>query len=253
MKANINSLLDDYQTKCLKNNPDFKGILLIFDNLDRCSPKIAESLFFDYAAQLQELHCSVLYTVPIAALYSQRGIGNNFTQPYIVPMAGIYADNSLSLPNPLPLKQTALEELIEVLKKRIEIDLVFASNDELLRLAAASGGHIRNLMQMTREACLTAMGSQRDRIEATDVTAAINQLQFSFERLISDEHYPSLAKTYRDRKVSNDNRGQMMLYNTSVLEYNGNTRWNYPHPLVINIDAFQRAVKELNNIGTGTI
>jgi hypothetical protein len=30
-----------------------------------------------------------------------------------------------------------------------------------------------------------------------------------------------------------------------VLEYNGKQRWNYPHPTVMQIDAFQRAVNAI--------
>jgi len=33
------------------------------------------------------------------------------------------------------------------------------------------------------------------------------------------------------------------MFNLSVLEYNGNTRWNYPNPVVKQSDAFQAALR----------
>jgi hypothetical protein len=36
-----------------------------------------------------------------------------------------------------------------------------------------------------------------------------------------------------------------MLYNTSVLEYNGDSRWNYPNPVVMNSESFQTALQQI--------
>jgi hypothetical protein len=47
--------------------------------------------------------------------------------------------------------------------------------------------------------------------------------------------------------MSIDEVGQLTLFNTSVLEYNGTARWNYPHPVVAKINAFQQAKSELDN------
>jgi energy-coupling factor transporter ATP-binding protein EcfA2 len=90
LKSSVNLLLDDGLKKLRKQRPDCKGMLLIFDNLDRCPPHVANRLFFDYAAQLQELHCTIVYTVPLSTLYSGRDISTNFSRPAIVPMVNIY-------------------------------------------------------------------------------------------------------------------------------------------------------------------
>ena len=56
LKSYTNLLLDDGLKKWQKKFPKCKGFLLVFDNLDRCPVNIANHLFFDYAAQLKELH-----------------------------------------------------------------------------------------------------------------------------------------------------------------------------------------------------
>ncbi len=243
LKFNVNLLLDDGTKKLRKKYPDCKGILIILDNLDRCPPHVASRLFFDYAAQIQELRCTLVYTVPISALYSPRGIGNNFEKPTIVPMVNIYQFEQR--PDRLACQEAGVQSLVGLLERRMDTAKIFGSEAELRQIVCASGGHVRHLMQMMREACLTAIGRGHTVLQADDVEYAIKQLQFSFEREIPDNHYAAIAQTYRDKRAANDEIGQQTLFNTSVLEYNGKQRWNYPHPTVLNINAFQQAVTAL--------
>ncbi len=57
MKGDINLLLGDGLKKLRKKFPNYKGFLVIVDNLDRCPLEVSNKLFFDYAAQLTSLHC----------------------------------------------------------------------------------------------------------------------------------------------------------------------------------------------------
>jgi energy-coupling factor transporter ATP-binding protein EcfA2 len=245
LKANVNLLLDDCLRKLQAHDPHCKGILLIFDNLDRCPPSVANRLFFDYAPQLQELHCSVIYTVPISVLYSPNSISNGFSKRYIVPMLGVYEYERDR--DELAYKEDRLKVVANIVDRRVDISKVFKTEADLLNLVRASGGHVRHLMQMMREACLTAIGRGHTQVEADDILYAINQLQFDFERQVPDTHYPAIARAQNTKKISNDEIGQLTLFNTSVLEHNGTHRWNYPHPAVVKTDAFQRARAELNS------
>jgi energy-coupling factor transporter ATP-binding protein EcfA2 len=242
LKTTLNLLLDDGNKKLRKKYPDHKSILLIFDNLDRCPLPVANRLFFDYGSQLQELRCTIVYTVPISALYSPRGIANTFAEPKIVPMVNIW--EFARDRDRLNGNSQSIQALIDLLERRMDTKKVFASEQILRELIRASGGHIRHLMQMVREACLTAIGRGHSMIEVDDAVYAIKQRQFSFEREIPDTHYAAIANTYRTKRANNDEIGQLTLFNTSVLEYNGKQRWNYPHPTVMQIDAFQRALNK---------
>ena len=68
------------------------------------------------------------------------------------------------------------------------------------------------------------------------------QEQFNFERFIPDEHYPILAQVCLSKDISKDEIGPLMMFNLSVLEYNGNKRWNYPNPVVRQNESFQAAL-----------
>jgi hypothetical protein len=182
--------------------------------------------------------------VPISALYQPRGIDN----PYIVPIVNIYEYDKNRDPltfNELKFNDLSLKALVNLVELRMDIDKVFASETVLLDIIRASGGHIRHLMGMLREASTTATSRNHQTIDLDDATYAINQLQFQFERQIPHDHYEAIAKTYYEKRIDNNGIGQETLLNTSVLEYNGNQRWNYPHPMVIATNAFQQSLNKL--------
>ncbi|MEH1910080.1 P-loop NTPase fold protein [Nostoc sp.] len=242
LKADINLLLGNAYVKLREKFPQYKGLLIIFDNMDRVPPPIAEHLFVDYAAQLQALDCTIIYTVPISVLCSPKNPLNQFkSDPHIVPMVNIYEFERDRCH--LNYNQTGLEAVASVIEKRVDIDAVFESRQELLNLAKASGGHVRQLMQMMRTACLTASTRKHPKIIAEDIIYAVKHQQFNFERFIPEEHYAFLAQVCITKNVSKDDIGQLMLFNTSVLEYNGDKRWNYPNPVVKQNEFFQKALE----------
>ena len=242
LKADINLLLNDAVKKLRKKFPQYKGFLIIFDNLDRVPPEVANHLFFDYAAQLQQLDCTIVYTVPLSVLSSTKNLNNNFGNPHIVPMVNIYEFNRDNCD--LNYNQTGLDTMASLIERRVEVDKIFESREQLLELAKASGGHVRQLMQMMQTACLTASTNEHDKINAEDVIYAIKQEQFNFERFIPQSHYPVLAEVCLTKNITKDDVGQLMLFNTSVLEYNGKNRWNYPNPVVKQSEEFKKALRD---------
>ncbi len=245
LKFIINLLLDDATQKIRHQQPECKGILLIFDNLDRCSPNVASSLFFDHASQLQDLRANVIYTVPISSVYSSQGIASSFNKPSILPIVNIYEFKTGQ--SPLNHNLQGINALVSLIAKRIDIKKVFAFEDVLIEIIRASGGHIRQLIQMVREACVTAIGRGHESIQIEDVNYVIRQLQFTFERVISEQHYSTLAYIYVFKQFSKDDIGQILISNMSVLEYSEEKCWYYPHPTIIQIDSFQRALKNLKS------
>ncbi|CBN57111.1 MULTISPECIES: P-loop NTPase fold protein [Kamptonema] len=242
LKADINLLLNDAVKKLRNKFPEYKGFLIIFDNLDRVPPKVANHLFFDYAAQLQELNCTIIYTVPLLVLYSSQNAIKNFDCPHIVPMVNIYEFKRDDCD--LNYNEFNLNAMAGLIDRRVEVDKIFDSREQLLELAKASGGHVRQLIQIMRTACITASGRGHAKIMADDVTYAIKQEQFNFERIIPQDHYPFLAQVCLTKNINKDEMSELMLFNLSVLEYNGKNRWNYPNPVVKQNEEFQKALRD---------
>lgn len=243
----INLLFKDAFEKLRRKYPDRyeKGFLVIVDNLDRVSPEVGNHLFFDYNSQLQGLDCTIIYTVPISVIYSDKNVSNLFESNLnIVPMVNIYEFNRSECD--LGHNQQKLDGVASLIEQRVDVDAVFADRQQLLDLAKASGGHVRQLMQITRSACLTATTRRHTKIFGEDVTYALNQQQFDFERSTpTPEYYTTLARVCLEKDVAKDPMGQRLLFNLSVLEYNGNSRWNYVNPLVKQSYAFQQALRSI--------
>ena len=242
LQADINLLLADAFNKLAQKEPQYeKGFLIILDNLDRIPPDVGNHLFFDYAAQLQALHTTLIYTVPISAVYSDKNLNKTFGSPNIMPMVNIYEFNFNECD--LEYKEDKLEVFASLIEQRVDIDEVFESRQQLLDLVKASGGHVRQLMQMTAKSCLTAAGRQHNKVTAEDVTYVINEEQFNFERINLNEYYPVLAKVCLTKNINKDEIGQLLLFNLSVLEYNGVKRWNYINPVLKQSPLFREALQ----------
>lgn len=241
LQADINLLLDDALRKLQQQAPQYdKGFLIILDNLDRIPPNVGNHLFFDYAAQLQSLHTTIIYTVPISTVYSDKNLNTTFGSPNIMPMVNIY-EYELDQWE-LKYKEDRLEIFASLVEQRVDIDAVFESRQQLLDLVKASGGHVRQLMQMTARSCLTASGSGHNRVTEEDVTYAVKEEQFNFERITLNEYYSVLAQVCLTKNINKDKIGQLLLFNLSVLEYNGDNRWNYINPVLKSSSLFQEAL-----------
>jgi energy-coupling factor transporter ATP-binding protein EcfA2 len=241
LQTDINLLLSDATKKLIGKYPKKKGFLLVLDGLDKCPPSVSTKLFFEYAAQMQGLNCTIIYTIPISALYSPRGVGGTFNNPHIVPMVNVYQFERKRLE--LIYEPNGLEAIASLIEKRVSIHDVFESRDWLLKLAESSSGHLRHLMQLMRDTCNHAIGKGYSKIKEENTSYAIKQLQFRFERAILREYYPELAQIAITKETTDDRVGQELLFSTAALEYNGNRRWVYPHSVIRQSEIFLRAVE----------
>lgn len=72
---------------------------------------------------------------------------------------------------------------------------------------------------------------------------AIKEEQFNFERITLNEYYSFLAQVCLTKNINKDGIGQLLLFNLSILEYNGASRWNYINPVIKSSPLFQEALQ----------
>ncbi|MFK8186475.1 MAG: ATP-binding protein [Phormidesmis sp.] len=139
-----------------------KGLVVIVDNLDRIDPisradgrSQSEYLFVDRGEQLKRLRCHVVYTIPLALIFSDElpRLSNRFgIAPKLLSMVPVTTRTG----EPLPRGRSLLQKMVMVrafptLKERDrwqQINQVFDTPDTLMRLVGISGGHMRNLMRL---------------------------------------------------------------------------------------------------------
>lgn len=158
---NVNLLLDDAY-KALEARGK-QGLLLIFDNLDRYQPEIADRLLLKSADILRGIRCNVIYTVPISLIYDPVGdrVRERFI-PEILPMIKVRERDG----NPC---QEGIECMMAALARRLEIEALFEDEALARELVFMSGGCIRDLMYLIQEACLVA----EDKMDARAVNHSI--------------------------------------------------------------------------------
>ena len=79
-------LLNDFNKALKKQKSSYKGLLIIFDNFDKCDPDTARIIFQNEIEKIFEFKCNVIYTVPIFSLnYLEETYKNVFCLLYTSP------------------------------------------------------------------------------------------------------------------------------------------------------------------------
>ncbi len=250
--ANLNRLLDAAHERIRKQGK--QSLVLLIDNLDRIvfrdlgdGRTTHYALYVEHGDQLRALHCHVVYTVPISVIYSERAtaVTSIFPDYQVLPMLKVKnRDGTDYLPG--------FEYLRNILSSRMDLNMLFGSEEAVRYLCQASGGHPRDLMILVRYACTYAPRDVWPRPITLDVIQrAEARLVAEYSRMIPEEHFPLLAKVHLLKTVKNDAAHELMLYNLSVLEYiNEAPPWHDVHPAVTKLPKFQKALKdERSNLG----
>ncbi len=220
------------------------GLVIMVDNLDRIPFRQLDEtrnnhdvLYIEHGEQLRALRCHVIFTVPIAILYSARAsiLTAIFPDCLTLPMIKVHAKNEEPWPDGLRIMR-------QILAERIDLDLVFEER-ALDMLGVESGGHPRILMTLVRYACQYAANRFPRPIDANAAERAIGRFTSEFSRSIPEEHFQLLAGVHKAKRCRNDDDHRLMLHNLSVLEYmNGLEPWHDVHPSVQRLAKFKEAL-----------
>jgi len=214
-------------------------LLIVFDNLDRLPPARSEKLFFDHGSELQDMACHAVYTVSIDTYYSPRGLPNVFPSRAILPNVKLWARKTKADQN-----QAGIAALVEVVRRRLDVDTLIhppSLTEEFVRL---SGGSVRQLIRLVREAVLGAQSRGLAAIDADAAQDAAGNLQQDFERMLEPSDYKLLARTWATKSIEKDDAHMQLLSNLAILEYNGKELWHDVNPLIEPIDAFRAVAKK---------
>ncbi len=139
-----------------------QGLVVIADNLDRIDPisradgrSQSEYLFVDRGEQLKRLDCHIVYTIPLALIFSDElpRLSNRFgIAPKLLSMVPVTTRTGEPFVRGRQLlQQMVLARAFPTVRARDrwqKIDIIFDSPDTLNRLVTISGGHMRNLMRL---------------------------------------------------------------------------------------------------------
>jgi hypothetical protein len=212
---------------------------------------------------LRGLACHVIYTVPIAMVYSGRAtqLEDNYEKTNILPMVMVKNPDGT-------VNSNGLEKLREIICRRLEaidsrltqtmdgsvagldIPAVFDSSDTLNHLCIMSGGHARNLMQMIR---IAVNWTDELPISAEAVQRAIAETRETYLNAIQEHQWEILADVYCKKQANNNEQFLRLLLTRCLLEYRyydkGKLkRWYNVHPLIEEIEQFQATVAKIRQL-----
>jgi AAA ATPase domain len=253
--------LNEFIMDARKKLPNDKTKLaMIVDNLDRIPIDFRdngrsnhEEIFLDRSEQLRGLDCHVVYTVPIALVYSRwaNEVQTIYGKTQVLPMVMVQKQDRT-------VHREGLEKLREAIQLRVQPhfpnrDLnteVFDSHETVERLCSACGGHVRELMQMMQDSL-----NRTDQlpIKAQDVQRAITELREVYQRTVEEPEWARLALVAKDRGIPNNNEYRSLLQRRCILEYRCLDQdgeiltWYDVHPLIHKLQKFKEELAKLNS------
>ena len=253
----LNEFIGDAKKK-LPNK--YSQLVAIADNLDRIVPFPAadaggrsnlDQIFLDRSEQLQALDCHVVYTVPISMVHSNRAadLSDKYNTPQVLPMILVQnLDGSAHQPGVAKIKEL-IKKRVQKIAPNLSLETeLFDTEETLKRLCLMSGGHVRDLMKMMREA---VNQTQNLPITAKAAQRAITKERNVYRKTPGQDEWSILAKVSISHRILNEEKHRSLLFNRCILEYRyfddeGEMQpWYDVHPLIKGIQEFKEAVADL--------
>lgn len=203
-----------------------KGLLFIIEDLDKISIDTAENLFIRHRKSWLSLNTRLILTFPIFMAYNSQYNMIKEEIDYFCMLSMLKVRNQDKSRN-----IQGMDIMKEIVYKRAEAALF--EDDALEFLIQKSGGALRDLFQMIRDASFETLMAGRDKIIIEDTETAYRKLKSEYERQIrTEKEADKLAEIYNNpRLLTTDDTVMELLLKGLVLEYNGE-RWCGVHPAV---------------------
>jgi hypothetical protein len=170
--------------------------------------------------------CHAVYTVSIDTYYSRRHLADVFPNRQILPNVKLRAGKS---------NKEAYRPGQDALLHPPALAEVFVRR---------SGGSIRQLIRLLREAVQSAQARGLAAIDGEALEDAVRSMQQDYERMLEPSDYKLLGRTWATKRIEKGDAYMQLLSNLAILEYNGKELWHDVNPLIEPIDAFQAVVRK---------
>ncbi len=235
-----NDLINEIRIQLHRQQRD---LLIIVEDLDKIPLERAKDLFLNYANQLTQLKAKVIFTFPIAIYHSQhfKEVQSYFSDIYELPMINVTNSNGTE-------NAEGINAMHDIVARRMDIQNLFESPNILKTMILYSGGVLRDLFLLLREAADRAMYQDRKKINEQDWLRSLQKMKKEYANNISDdtfgdrdglkvEDYYKALKALLDnpaRQVENSNAVMHLRQNLSILGYDGEG-WCDVHPILKDI------------------
>ena len=252
--------LNEFIGDAKKQLPEDKSeIVVIVDNLDRIVPIVYEDgrtnhehIFIDRHEALKSLDCHLVYTVPISLIYSGRAaeLQDIYADvPQVLPTIMIHTPENERYERGLSKVNELLQKRISLIDPNLSILDIFQKPEDLDQLCLMSGGHVRNVTLLMKEAIKY---TDTLPIPTKAIRRAISEFRNTYENTVYANEWHILAQVHLYKKIENNQDYRNLLFNRCILQYRYIDRedkvkcWYDVHPIICEIDAFCRALGRIN-------
>ena len=218
---------------------DNRKLVLIFDSLDRLQPNLAFDLFYTNGQKLSELSCHFVYVVPLALLYEPKAPQMPFPDNPII-MKMIPVRDRQGKPD-----KGNLAHLKKLLKLRLVPKKIMTDPEKTMEdFIWASGGHLRDLVRLFRQACADGLCEPEEKITPKVAQRVINELCETYQKSIGYEDYKHLIETFTCKDVKSNEVTRRLIFDNLILVYDDNGKdWYDVHPVLSNGTKFQERLQ----------
>lgn len=234
------------------------GLVVLVDNLDRVDIRPLASgrtqpeyLFIDRGEQLRKLNCHVVYTIPLALIFSndcetlKNRLGGGLTTK-VLPMIPVryrtgteFSEGMALLRKMVVVRAFPHENLEKQLKLVTE---VFDTPESLNRLCRVSGGHVRNLLGLLFD-CLR---QEDPPISRECLERVIRERRDALMSSIDDDEWELLFQVVQQQTVKGDAEYQTLLRSMWVFEYRDHEGcWYGINPALEEAQQYQSWLKKI--------
>src|SRR4028118_943019 len=229
-----------------------KGLVVIVDNLDRVDPRPmpsgrsqSEYLFIDRGSQLRRLNCHVVYTLPLALMFSneydtlKNRLGGGVA-PRVLPMVPIKLRDGCGSPRGMALlRQLVLARAFPDVEPQARLNLipeVFEDPQTLDRMCHISGGHVRNLLGLL----YSCLQHEDPPFSRRCLESVIKNYRDDLALGVDDEEWELLVQVVQQQVVRGERECQILLRSGFVYEYRDEEgRWFGINPALAETSRFQ--------------
>lgn len=212
---------------------DGQELLIVIDNLDRYNPQVVDKLLVRGGDRFRQLRSHLILTPPISLVYRpETGALGDYFRVEVLPSVRLRGKDdpydAVNGPGP--------DLLLRALGKRIDLDALVPDPAARDRIVVASGGSIRELLEVASDATLVADG---DTLTGPDIERALTRRRDRMRDKINANGWAAtLVDIARQHQIAEDDAYLLVLHHRLAFKYNGEG-WYDAHPLVYEIAEFQ--------------
>ncbi|KPQ31876.1 MAG: AAA ATPase domain [Phormidium sp. OSCR] len=207
-----------------------QGLVVIVDNLDRVEKTIKpwgrtqpEYLFVDRGEQLRQLQCHVIYTMPLALLYSNdlNPLTSRFgTDPKLLPMVPVrHRDGTDHLEGMERMRQMILTRAFpnqQASERHTGILDLFESLELFNDLCRLSGGHVREILRFLNT---WIMKERQLPLSRQGLEVVIRERRDRMLYAITEDEWALLRQVHQRKQVAGDDSYDLLISSMFVYEY----------------------------------